>query len=144
MEWPKRLAQLNNQLDIKGETYKILYEIWLWNGVYVWEKAILLFSLELIERPYFLSVSGIGVKIKSVSKYFWFLVLNFTTPMYTLLFLNFEIYIVHVINWEWSRFVNFPLRMFCMRYKPCFSNKFIFVIQSIYIYIYIYPLCQMI
>ena len=50
-------------------------------------------------------------------------VLNFTAPRYTLLFLNSKIYIVHVINYEWSRSVNFPLRIFCMRYKPCFSHN---------------------
>ena len=41
-------------------------------------------------------------------------------PRYTLLFLNSKIYIVHVINCEWSRYVNFQLRMFCMRYKYVF------------------------
>ena len=46
--------------------------------------------------------------------------LNFTTPRYAFLFLNSEIYIVHDINYEWSRSVNFPLRMFCMRYKHVF------------------------
>ena len=51
------------------------------------------------------------------------MVLNFTVPRYVLLFLNSEIYIVHVINCKWSRLVNFPPRMFCMRYKPCFSNN---------------------
>ena len=51
------------------------------------------------------------------------MVLNFTAPMYTLLFLNSEIYIVQVINCEWSRSVNFLLHVFCMRYKPCFSNN---------------------
>ena len=51
------------------------------------------------------------------------MVFNFTAPRYTLLFLNFEIYIVHVINCEWSRSINFSLRMFCMQYKLCFSNK---------------------
>ena len=49
--------------------------------------------------------------------------MNFITPRYTLLFLYSEIYVVHVINFEWSRFINFPLRMFCMRYKLCFSNN---------------------
>ena len=44
-------------------------------------------------------------------------VLKFTASRYTLLYLNFEIYIVHVIDCEWSRSVNFPLRVFCMRYK---------------------------
>ena len=42
------------------------------------------------------------------------MVLNFTASRYTLLFLNSETYIVHVINCEWSRSVNFPLRMFCI------------------------------
>ena len=51
------------------------------------------------------------------------MVLNFIAPRYTLLFLNSEIYVVHVINCEWSRYVNFQLYMFCMRYKPCFSNR---------------------
>ena len=51
------------------------------------------------------------------------MVLNFTVPRYALLFLiNSEIYIVHVINCEWSRFVSFPLRMFCLRYKLCFPH----------------------
>ena len=49
--------------------------------------------------------------------------MNFITPRYTFLFLYSEIYIVHVINCEWSRSVNFPLRIFCMRYKPCFSHN---------------------
>ena len=48
------------------------------------------------------------------------MVLNFTAPRYTLLFLYSEIYIVHVINGEWSKSVNFPLRMFCMWYKHIF------------------------
>ena len=47
----------------------------------------------------------------------WFL--NFTTLKYALLFLNSKIYIVHVIDCEWSRSVIFPLRLFCMRYKTC-------------------------
>ena len=47
------------------------------------------------------------MKIESVLKNFWSLILKFTIPKYTLLFLNFEIYIVHVINCEWSRSVNF-------------------------------------
>ena len=49
------------------------------------------------------------------------MVLNFTAPRYSLLFLNSEIHIIHVINCEWNRSVNFPLRMFCMQYKLCFS-----------------------
>ena len=50
------------------------------------------------------------------------MVLNFTTSRYALLFLDSEIYIVHVINCKWSRSVNFSLHMFWMRYKSCFSN----------------------
>ena len=48
--------------------------------------------------------------------------LNFTAIGYALLFLNSEIYIIYVINCEWSRSINFLLHMFCMRYKLCFSN----------------------
>ena len=48
------------------------------------------------------------------------MVLNFTAPRYALLFLNSEIYIIHVINCKWSRSVIFTLRIFCMRYKLCF------------------------
>ena len=51
------------------------------------------------------------------------MVLNFISPRYALLFLNFEIYIVHVINCEWSGSVNFPLHVFCMLYKLYFSNN---------------------
>ena len=64
--------------------------------------------------------SGIGVKIKSILKNFWSLVLKFTTTRYILLFLYSEIYIVHIINCEWNRSVNFLLHMFCMRYKYVF------------------------
>ena len=88
-------------------------------------------TYKLIERPYFLGISGIRVKIKSVPKYFKSLVLNFTVARYALLFLNSEIYIVHVINCEWSRSVNFPLRMFCMRYKLCYSYNWDMCRESI-------------
>ena len=50
--------------------------------------------------------------------------MNFTTPMYAFLFVNSETYIVHVINCEWSRSVNFSLRMFCMRYKHVFFQQY--------------------
>ena len=53
--------------------------------------------------------SGIRVKIKSLSNKFWSSVLNFTAPRYAFFFLNSETYIVHVINYKWSRSVNFPL-----------------------------------
>ena len=49
------------------------------------------------------------------------MVLNFTAPRYTLLFLYSEIYIVDVINCEWSRSINFALHMFCI--NMYFSNK---------------------
>ena len=55
---------------------------------------------KLIERPHFLGTSEIGVKIESVLKNFWYLVLKFIIPRYTLLFLNSEIYIIHVIKCE--------------------------------------------
>ena len=78
------------------------------------------YTYKLIKRPHSLGTSGIKVKIKSVLKNFWSLVLNFTAPRYTLLFLYSKIYIVHVLNCEWSRSVNFSLRMFCMWYKHFF------------------------
>ena len=52
-------------------------------------------------------------------------VLKFTTPRHTLLFLYSEIYIVHVINYEWSRSVNFLLRMLCMWYKHVFFQQLV-------------------
>ena len=56
------------------------------------------------------ALTGIGVKIKSLSKNFWSSVLNFTTSRYSLLFSYSEIYIAHVIYYEWSRSVIIPLR----------------------------------
>ena len=50
------------------------------------------------------------------------MVLNFTAPRYALLFINSEIYILHVINCKW-RSVNFSLCMFCIQHKLCFSNN---------------------
>ena len=47
------------------------------------------------------------LKVFSRTSNLWFL--NFTTPRYTLLFLYSEIYIEHVINNKWSRFVIFRL-----------------------------------
>ena len=51
--------------------------------------------------------SGIGVKIKSLPKNFWSLVLNFTAPRYAFLFSNSETYVAHVIIFYWSRSVFF-------------------------------------
>ena len=51
------------------------------------------------------------------------LLLNFTASRYAFMFLNSENYIVHVINYEWSTSVNFPLRMFYMRYNMYFSKN---------------------
>ena len=48
------------------------------------------------------------------------MILNFTAPRYTFLFLYSEIYIVHIINCKWSRSVIFPLHMFCMQCKHVF------------------------
>ena len=49
--------------------------------------------------------------------------LKFTTPRYTLLFLYSKIYKVHFINCKWSKSVNFPLHMSCMRYKHVFIQQ---------------------
>ena len=83
-------------------------------------------TYKLTKRPHFLGTSGIGMKIRvfpSISN-LWFL--NFTALRYTLLFLYFEIYIVYVINCEWSRSINFLLRMFCIRYKHIFIQQYIY------------------
>ena len=92
-----------------------------WNGVYVSVSHSLILpwthAYKLIERPQFLGIS----RIRSTSNLCF---LNLIAPRYALLYLNSEIYIVHVINCEWSRSINFPLRIFCMRYKTCFSNTY--------------------
>ena len=67
-----------------------------------------------------LESSGIGVKIKVFPSTSNLLFLNLTALRYNFLFLNSETYIVHVINCERSRSVNFPLCMFCMQYKHVF------------------------
>ena len=64
-------------------------------------------------------LSGIGVKIKSFPKNFWSSVLNFTTPRYAFLFSNSETYIVHVINCEWSRSVNFSVAYVLYAIQTC-------------------------
>ena len=51
------------------------------------------------------------------------LVLNFSAPWYTYLFLNSKNYIAHVINCEWSRSINFPLRLFCITCFVSFGIK---------------------
>ena len=56
------------------------------------------------------ALSGIGVKIKSLPKNFWSSILNFTTSRYSLLFSYSEIYIAHVIYYEWSRSIIISLR----------------------------------
>ena len=56
------------------------------------------------------------MKIKIIPKYFWSFVLNFTAPRYTILFLNSEIYIVHVINHEWNRSIFFASAV-CVLYE---------------------------
>ena len=47
------------------------------------------------------------------------MVLNFTTLRYILLFLYFEIYIVHVINCEWSRSINFSVANILYAIQTC-------------------------
>ena len=88
------------------------------NCVYVWVKATLLFSLVNWLRDYTSwALVELDWRLKVFPSTFD---LCLEIHWYALLFLNFEIYIVHVINCEWSRFVNFPLHMFCMRYKHVF------------------------
>ena len=68
-------------------------------------------------------LSGIGVKIKSLLKNFWFSVLNFTTPRYAFLFSNSETYIVHVINCEWSRSINFSAAYVLYAIQTCIFQQ---------------------
>ena len=97
LERPKRLAQLNNQLC--GEKHTKFLRTW--NGVYVSVRlSFILPRTNWLRDHTSWAISGIGVKIKSVLKNFWSSVLKFTTPRYTLLFLNSETYIVHVNNCE--------------------------------------------
>ena len=76
LECPKRLTQLDNQLDTKGETYRILYDTKKVNEmVCMWVLDTLLFSLEHIHINWLRdhiswASSGIGGKIKSVLEYF--------------------------------------------------------------------------
>ena len=110
----KRLTQLDNHLCEEKHT-EFLYEYEM-VSMWVWDTHSLIFSRTytynwLRDHTSWAS-SGIGVKIKSVPKNFWSLVLNFTASRYTFLFLNSKTYIVHVINCEWSRSVNFPLHIY--------------------------------
>ena len=72
-----------------------------------WETTLLGYQVELEWRlKVFPSASNL---------WFWISLLQST-----LSFLYSKTYITHVINCEWSRSVNFPQRMFCMRYKHIF------------------------
>ena len=63
------------------------------------------------------------MKIKNVLKYLWSLVLNFTAPRYAIMFLNSEIYIVHVINHEWNKSIFVASAMcFVWNTKPDFPT----------------------
>ena len=65
LEWPKRLVQLDNQLDIRGEAYRILRDMIVeWNGVYVSVSHSLILLWKLIGRAHFLGASGIGWRLK--------------------------------------------------------------------------------
>ena len=70
-------------------------------------------------------LSGIGVKIKSLPKNFWFSVLNFTTPRYAFLFSNSETYIVNVINCEWSRSINFSAAYVLYAIQTCIFQQMV-------------------
>ena len=127
MEKPKRLAQLDNQLC--GEKH-IEFFVRTWNGMYVVVGHFIIFSRIYTYNWLRDHTSWVQVELKWRLKVFsrtsdlWF----WNSPYRgTLLFLNSKTYLVHVINYEWSsewsRSVNFPLHMFYMRYKLCFSNS---------------------
>ena len=74
------------------------------------------------------------MKIKSLPKNFWSSVLNFTTPRYAFLFSNSKTYIVHVINFEWSRFVNFSAANVLYMIQTCIFPtwyKHVFFLQMV-------------
>ena len=91
------------------KTYRILgLQQVTWNGMFMSVRhSFILSRTNWLRDHTSWASSGIGVKIKSVLKNFWSLVLNFTALRYTLLFLYSETYIAHVINCEWNRSVNF-------------------------------------
>ena len=98
--------------------------------VFMWVLDTLLFFLEhtyinwLRDHTFWAQVElEWRLKVFPSTSNLWFL--NFTALRYTLLFLYFEIYIVHIINCEWSRSINFPLRIFCIRYKHIFIQQYI-------------------
>ena len=74
----------------------------MWNGVYVWVKSL---DYSPLETDWKTTLLGHKVELEwrlKVPKYFWSFVLNFTASRYAILFLNSEIYMVH-INHEWNR-----------------------------------------
>ena len=78
-------------------------------SVFLYKEKKKVFSLRInVQKDWlrdhtFWAPCGTKMKIKSVPKYFWSFVLNFTAPRYTILFLNSKIYIMHVINHEWNK-----------------------------------------
>ena len=106
LERPNRPAQLDNQLVIKGETYRILFlrESSLWNGVYVRVKPL---DYSLLETDWETTLLGRKVELEWRLKVFPstsnILFLNFTAPRYAILFSNSENHIMHVINHEWNK-----------------------------------------
>ena len=71
-----------------------------WNGVYVSVSHSLILSLETDWETILLGHKWNWNEDWKCSQEFLIFVLKFATPRYTLLFLNSEIYIVHVINWN--------------------------------------------
>ena len=108
LERPNRLSQLDNQLVIKGETYRILFlrESSLWNDVYVRVKSL---DYSLLETDWETTLLGRKVELEWRLKVFPstsnILFLNFITPRYAILFSNSKNHIMHVINHEWNRFM---------------------------------------
>ena len=102
---PKRLAQLDNWLDTKGKTYKILcvrniiVKWCMW--VYVTLKFFLCNQLR-VHTSWAIVELEWRLKVFPSASIF---VLKFTASRYALLYLNSEIYIGHVIDCEWSRSV---------------------------------------
>ena len=108
MERPNKPAQLDNQLVIKGEIYRILFlrELSLWNGVYVRMKPL---DYSPLETDWETTLLGRKVelewRLKMLPSTSNILFLNFTTSRYAILFSNSENHIMYVINHEWNRFM---------------------------------------
>ena len=67
--------------------------------MYEWKSLFLILPWKLIERPHFLGISGIGVKIESVPKYFFFFFFEFHHTKVHFLFFVLEFKFACYLSW---------------------------------------------